>query len=155
MGKRASLPTRAVAVLIDGLLVGLVVGVPLAAFTGGAHTGQGSASISLNGWTAGAWVAIAYGYWIVCERLWGATIGKRAVGVRVVRESGARISWWQSIVRNVLRLVDGFPYLIPYLLGAGVAVTNAERRRIGDFAASTRVVHPPDELELALRAEQP
>ena len=43
-------------------------------------------------------------------------------------------------MRNLLRVADGLPFVVPYLLGVVVALTGGDRRRIGDRAASTRIV---------------
>src|SRR6202040_1016777 len=57
------------------------------------------------------------------------------------------ISFGQSAVRNVLRVADGLPLLIPdvvpvmYGVGFLVAAFNLEQRRLGDLAAGTLVVH--------------
>lgn len=40
-------------------------------------------------------------YTVVAERRVGQTVGKRLLGLRVVRESGARISLGQAIVRQL------------------------------------------------------
>jgi uncharacterized RDD family membrane protein YckC len=39
-----------------------------------------------------------------------------------------------------MRLVDSFPFVIPYLLGFVVALTDDEKRRLGDRVAGTLVV---------------
>jgi uncharacterized RDD family membrane protein YckC len=131
---------RATAVIIDALLALIVLGTVVASLTGQAHHSGGSASFNLHGKPAFLWAVLAFGYWIVCERLWGMTIGKRLFSIRVQGSGGGNPSWGQSIVRNLFRLVDGFPYLIPYLLGFAVAKSNDERARIGDKLAGTRVV---------------
>ena len=41
------------------------------------------------------------GYTALTEWRWGQTLGKRVMGLRVVRESGARISFGQAIVRQL------------------------------------------------------
>jgi uncharacterized RDD family membrane protein YckC len=77
-------------------------------------------------------------YYIVLEAQLGATLGKMAVGLRVLQEGGGRIEWKDSIVRNILRIVDGLPAF--YLLGLIVARASPRRQRIGDRVAGTIVV---------------
>lgn len=77
------------------------------------------------------------GYFIVQEGLYGQTIGKRAAGIVVVCRDGQPITFGQSIVRNLLRVVDG---LFSYALGLAVMLVNDDRQRIGDLAADTIVV---------------
>ena len=53
---------------------------------------------------------------------------------------GSPLTWGASLVRNLLRVVDGLPYCIPYVLGLILAATDAEQRRLGDRVAKTLVV---------------
>ncbi|HEX6819524.1 MAG TPA: RDD family protein [Ktedonobacterales bacterium] len=87
----------------------------------------------------GPWIAlITIVYFIGLEALFGATVGKLAARLRVVNLEGELISPWQSIVRNLLRVVDNLPSL--YLLGGGVALFSPPRQRIGDRLAHTIVL---------------
>jgi uncharacterized RDD family membrane protein YckC len=90
---------------------------------------------------------VQWGYFLFFEWLWhGQTPGKRLVGIRVIDLEGVGISFGQAAVRNVLRVVDGLPLLIPdmvpimYGVGFFAAATNREQRRLGDLAAGTLVV---------------
>src|SRR2546423_1712198 len=131
---------RATAVIIDAVLVFIVLGTIVALVFGQAHHSHGSYHFNLHGGPAVLWVALSLAYWTICERLWGMTIGKRLFGITVEGPDGTLPTWWQSAVRNVLRLVDAFPYVIPYLLGFIVAKSDEHGRRLGDKAAGTRVV---------------
>jgi uncharacterized RDD family membrane protein YckC len=86
---------------------------------------------------------LVWGYFTLFEWLWGGqTPGKRILGIRVVQWQGTGVSFYQSAVRNILRVVDGLP--LPFLLyglGLVVAACNREGRRLGDLAAGTLVVH--------------
>jgi uncharacterized RDD family membrane protein YckC len=79
-------------------------------------------------------------YYILMEAMLGATVGKMALGIHVVKLDGSPIGWGESIVRNLLRIVDHIPYAIPYLLGAILIWTSPTRQRLGDRAAHTVVV---------------
>jgi uncharacterized RDD family membrane protein YckC len=94
---------------------------------------------NLHGWAAFIWLVLAFSYWIACERLWGTTIAKRLFSITVEGRGGDRPNWREATIRNLLRPIDGFPYILPYLLGFLVAKTDQDRRRIGDRAAGTRV----------------
>jgi uncharacterized RDD family membrane protein YckC len=92
--------------------------------------------------------AVQWGYFVLFEGLWhGQTPGKRVIGIRVIDQQGAGISFGQAAVRNVLRVADGLPLLIPdvvpvmYGVGFLVAACNPEQRRLGDLAAGTLVVY--------------
>jgi uncharacterized RDD family membrane protein YckC len=80
------------------------------------------------------------GYFVVCDLLFeGRSIGKRAAGIRVVRSGGGPIGFWSSLVRNILRLVDGIPFPL-YLVGSVLILATTRRQRLGDLAADTVVV---------------
>jgi uncharacterized RDD family membrane protein YckC len=75
--------------------------------------------------------------YIVAEARFGATLGKLAVGLRVTLEDGSRLDWRASLIRNLLRIVDGFAF---YLVGAVLVWTSPRRQRLGDRVAATLVV---------------
>ena len=75
----------------------------------------------------------------VCEATWGATIGKRVFGVRVVALEGARATALQALIRNALRIVDALPLLYAVGLLAMARSGGTRRQRIGDLAAGTTV----------------
>lgn len=80
-----------------------------------------------------------FGYFIVFELWWsGRTPGKRALGIRVVRDAGFPIEIGAATIRNLVRVVEfglGF-----YALSAVSAIVSKENKRLGDFAAGTIVV---------------
>jgi len=76
-------------------------------------------------------------YLIVMEATQGATLGKMALGLRVVKTDGSPINWSQSIIRNLLRIVD---CLFCYLVGAILVWNSPLRQRFGDHVANTVVV---------------
>jgi uncharacterized RDD family membrane protein YckC len=71
------------------------------------------------------------------EKTSGATLGKKAMGLKVVKESGEPIDWQASIVRNIMRIIDGFFF---YLVGAIAVWVSKKKQRLGDMAAKTLVV---------------
>jgi uncharacterized RDD family membrane protein YckC len=123
---------RAVAVIIDSILL-MVVAYAIAAVTGGA-TSEG---FHISGAPAFLWFAIALAYFIVMEKTSGATLGKRAMSLKVVKQGGEALDWQASIVRNILRIIDGFCF---YLVGAIVIWVSKSKQRLGDMAAHTIVV---------------
>lgn len=123
---------RAVAILIDMVLL-FVVGYFIALATG-ATTASG---FNLQGGPAFLWFGIAMAYYVVMEALFGATLGKRAMGLKVVKEGGEPLDWQASIVRNLMRIVDG---LFFYLVAAIAVWVSKSRQRLGDMAAHTLVV---------------
>jgi uncharacterized RDD family membrane protein YckC len=83
---------------------------------------------------------IAIAYFVLLEGIAGATIGKFATGIRVVNEDGTKLGWSGAVVRNVARLVDAFPYFLPYLVGAISVWASPTQQRLGDRWGSTAVV---------------
>jgi uncharacterized RDD family membrane protein YckC len=132
---------RLVAVVIDGLILGVVNWLILLVFHSGTVTNVNGA-MSYN--ASGPGVALAYiiplVYYIVLEAMMGGTLGKLALGIRVVKLDGSPISWGESVIRNLLRIIDGIPAFIPYLLGAIFVWTSPTKQRLGDRVAKTVVV---------------
>ncbi|MEA2458667.1 MAG: hypothetical protein QOC95_1639 [Thermoleophilaceae bacterium] len=126
------------AALLDGILLSVIF-VVVGIASGGGSTGGGKASVTLG--TAGTlvWVAATLVYFIVSEAASGQTVGKRALGIKVVRSDGSRAGAGPIVVRNLLRLVDALP--IAYIVGlVTILATGRRRQRIGDMAADTAVV---------------
>jgi uncharacterized RDD family membrane protein YckC len=85
------------------------------------------------------WFVVEWGYYIPFETLWnGASPGKRAFGLRVVKEGGFPIGFYDSLLRNLLRAADFLP--VGYVLGLTVMVGDERFRRLGDRVAGTMVV---------------
>ena len=81
---------------------------------------------------------ILYAYFFFFEWLWhGLTPGKRLVGLRVLQANGLPATFWQVLVRNVLRIADFLPFF--YGAGALAVIINDQNRRIGDQVAGTVV----------------
>jgi hypothetical protein len=82
---------------------------------------------------------LAWGYHVYFEvRHQGRSPGKRICGLRVVDSRGLPISFQQSFVRNIVRVVDSAPAF--YGAGALVSLFDRHARRLGDIAADTLVI---------------
>jgi len=77
------------------------------------------------------------------EAAWGATIGKRVFGVRVVALEGAPATALQALIRNALRVIDALPLLYAAGLVAMARTGGTRRQRLGDLAAGTTVTLTP------------
>lgn len=83
---------------------------------------------------------IEFGYFAVFEAYWnGQTPGKRYIHLRVIKDSGRPISVFDSVARNLLRIVDSIPSF--YGIGILSALISRKNKRLGDFVAGTVVVH--------------
>jgi uncharacterized RDD family membrane protein YckC len=81
-----------------------------------------------------------WGYFTLFETFWnGQTPGKRLCKIRVIQQSGRQITFFEAMIRNLLRIVDMFPGF--YLIGVVTMLCNRRHQRLGDLAAGTLVVH--------------
>jgi uncharacterized RDD family membrane protein YckC len=78
-------------------------------------------------------------YWTLTEVfLNGQTLGKRVLGIRVVRADGSPVGLYESAVRNLCRVVDFLPVI--YATGCITMLLNRQHRRLGDLLAGTLLV---------------
>lgn len=90
---------------------------------------------------------LMYGYFILFEVVWnGQTPGKRAVGIRVIKESGRPLTVPETIGRNLLRIVDQLPGF--YAIGLVVALLNKQHKRLGDMVAGSILVRETNLAEM-------
>ena len=117
-----------VLVTIAFMVVAMIMGV-VSAFFGE----MAEAALILAGF------ALFSGYWILLEAFWGGrTIGKRALGLRVVAERGLRLTFGQVVLRNLIRIVDLLPG--PGGFASIFMLLGREHRRLGDLVAGTLVI---------------
>src|SRR4030095_2284517 len=80
------------------------------------------------------------GYFAFFEWIWsGQTPGKRWLKLRVIREDGRPITFWEATVRNLLRSFDMMPAPF-YSIGLISVFSSSRDQRIGDMVAGTVVV---------------
>jgi uncharacterized RDD family membrane protein YckC len=138
----ASVGNRFLAAAIDHIIqIILVVGIILAF---GWAAGWSRAS-SLGVWAAAlmvlAFFAIYFGYFVFFETIWsGQTPGKRIMKLRVIREDGRPVRFFEVFVRNLLRLFIDFMPLPSYAVGVVSIIFSSRSKRIGDFVAGTVVI---------------
>jgi len=80
-------------------------------------------------------------YFMFFEAIYSTTLGKRLLGLFVVDESGIKINWMQTFIRNVTKV----PFLTSFLLfdillGIISEKTKGRKQRVLDFVAGTKVV---------------
>jgi uncharacterized RDD family membrane protein YckC len=138
--RTANLGSRILAYLID--LVVVVAGI-LAGLFAVALLGQAS-DVVVPDWLALTLVLVLLpawwlGYFIAFETLWrGRTLGKAALGLRVVTREGAPVRFRHAAIRALLGLVDWL------VLGGFFAVVfilfTRDNQRLGDLVAGTLVL---------------
>src|SRR5918993_3003246 len=76
-------------------------------------------------------------YFVLFEWAWrGQTPGKRWLRLRVIREDGRPVTFWEASARNLLRIFDMMPF--PFYSIGLVSVFMSDRdQRVGDFVAGT------------------
>lgn len=137
-----SIGRRALAQILDALIVGL----PLFFLT--IPLGASIASEELTDtqllWLTVLWVGVSLAYNTVAVAIWGKTLGKHIMGLRVVnRSDGGPVSWTYASVRA---LVPTVVQLVP-VIGPGLAIVvylravfHPLRQGMHDAAAGTIVV---------------
>jgi uncharacterized RDD family membrane protein YckC len=85
----------------------------------------------------GCLVGLPLLYNAICHGLWGATIGKLAVGIRVVRADGTSL----GLVLGTLRAFAELISIIVLGLGYLTVLVDDNRRALHDYICGTRVVY--------------
>jgi uncharacterized membrane protein SpoIIM required for sporulation/uncharacterized RDD family membrane protein YckC len=139
----AGVGSRLAAAVLDTLL--LYFTIFLIAITVGAMAGPGGIEGLAGGWLAAllllAFFALFWGYFFAFEALnGGRTPGKQALGIRVVMDTGRRLTPSAAAVRNLVRLLDCYFPLLPFLPALLLMFLNKSNKRLGDMAAGTIVV---------------
>lgn len=145
----AGLGSRFFAAFLDVLIqvgVYLTVFTVLALLIAMTPLRERGANLSNRGelWLGAAYILINFvyfwGYYSLFEAFWnGQTPGKRVAKIRVVKDSGREITLFESMARNLLRLVDLLPGF--YAVGALSILISRQNKRLGDLVAGTLVVH--------------
>ncbi|MBX7173881.1 MAG: RDD family protein [Pyrinomonadaceae bacterium] len=101
----------------------------------------------MSKWTIAIMIIVLFlifaGYFVFFEWVWnGQTPGKRLMKLRVIREDGRPVTFWEALARNLLRLFDTFPgFVIPvYSIGLVTIFMSNRDQRLGDLFAGTVVV---------------
>ena len=110
---------------IIGFILGFFFGTPL----------EDEVGYNLNGLPAFGMFLIGFFLWPISEGIWGQTIGKRFLNLKVVTNEFKSIGIRQAFGRFFLGFID---YI--FLIGLIIAANNKQNKRIGDLAANTIVV---------------
>ena len=128
---------RVAAALLDFVPLAILF-VVMGLLFGESKSSGGQASINLHGGAALAFFVLVLVYYFACEAATGQTIGKRALGLRVVGPDGGPADTRRVAIRTVARIIDILPAF--YLVGFVSVLATGSRRRLGDLAADTSVV---------------
>lgn len=149
----AGIGSRFLAILIDTLLqiaayIALILVFILVLSAAPKH-GSGEFSRAGEKWLIAGLILVYFvvnwGYFTLFEAFWnGQTPGKKLFRIRVIQDSGRQITFFESMVRNLVRIIDQIPsaYIASfYLVGVIAMACNRRHKRLGDLAAGTLVVH--------------
>src|SRR5215216_151127 len=141
----ASIGNRFIACAIDHAIQALGVGlIAIAAAVLASFSILEQSFSSAPKWVYAVMVLLLFlifaGYFAFFEWIWsGQTPGKRWLKLRVIREDGRPITFWEASVRNLLRSFDMMP--VPFYSIGLISVFSTNRdQRVGDMVAGTVVV---------------
>jgi uncharacterized RDD family membrane protein YckC len=136
---------RLVAKFIDGILLAIVnSGVNYLIF--------GTASLTLVDPNTGEIIAeemaalglmtavntgIHFAYAVGLIGTYGATLGKMAVGIKIVTAEGGKVSYLRAFCRELSEIISGLILLVGYI----IAAFDSEKRTLHDHICSTRVIY--------------
>ncbi|WP_102691058.1 RDD family protein [Rummeliibacillus pycnus] len=80
---------------------------------------------------------IFYGYFVIMTKIWGQTIGKMVLGIRVISENGQPLTWGTVLFRECIGRFISVTIKLLYII---VAFT-PNHKAIHDFIADTKVVY--------------
>ncbi|HEU5243289.1 MAG TPA: RDD family protein [Gaiellaceae bacterium] len=153
----AGVGSRCSSALIDYIFQTIILIALALVLSYGAGLSPGASAVSGAFFVVGFFL-VFWGYDVAFEVLnSGQTPGKRMNGLRVVRESGAPVTFGTSAVRNVIRIIDLLPGT--YLVGITAILVTRRNQRIGDLAAGTLVIREhkvlPPEVRISPSIQAP
>ncbi len=94
------------------------------------------------------WAILCLFVFSFLEGKWGVTLGKWAVGIRVLGVDLRPCGFGRALVRNLLKFIDGF---FNFMIGILLIGLTENWQRVGDMAARTVVIDERREEVLVLR----
>jgi uncharacterized RDD family membrane protein YckC len=141
----ASIGNRFLACAIDhALQASILIVIAIASLVVADYSGIENMLSSAPKWVLALSIVIGFlilsGYFAFFEWLWnGQTPGKRWLKLRVIREDGRPVTFWEAAVRNLLRSFDIMPWPF-YSIGLISVFISSRDQRVGDMVAGTVVV---------------
>jgi uncharacterized membrane protein SpoIIM required for sporulation/uncharacterized RDD family membrane protein YckC len=153
----AGVGSRMAAALLDSILLFLTL-VLLSILIGTVL--ENGLSRTAEGWAVALIILLSFGllwgYFAGFEALnGGRTPGKQALGIRVVMDTGRPVTPGAAVVRNLVRLLDCYFPVLPFVPAMLMMFLHPSNKRLGDLAAGTIVVRdrPTDWILGAATAE--
>lgn len=136
----AAIGTRSLALIMDWAIQTMIIFIVM--FAAGLAVGAGLGR-GLPEWVGVTLVllltfGVIWGYPTTLETLWGRTVGKAAMGLRVVTREGAPIGFRHAALRAVMGLAD---FVLTFGAGAVLSsLLSRRQQRLGDMVAGTLVL---------------
>jgi uncharacterized RDD family membrane protein YckC len=142
----ARLGSRTLALLLDILVqIGLEITLMILLFVGLGLAGGFADGALLYAGLAVISAIVLVGYPAVLETVTrGRTLGKLAMGLRVVRDDGGPIRFRHALTRALVRVALEWPGVLPpltWIPSLWTMLLNPQGKRLGDLAAGTIVIH--------------
>lgn len=115
---------------VAGMIVGFVFGLVL----GGFDDSGNSMAVKFSVQAINLLIPAIYTTYLLGR--YGATLGKMACGIKVVRPDGGQISYLRALGRHFAEILSGMILMIGYIMAA----FDSEKRALHDRICSTRVV---------------
>lgn len=142
-GKPSGFWMRYVAVSLDGYALGIplamlfgvvaAVAVPLTMAAGVSRSGMVAVMVTLGLFLFAAMIA----YYVWMHGRWGQTLGKMALGMKVVRVDGSPLGYGGALLRLVSSVLSTLSFMIGYI----IAGFRSDKRSLHDLVAGTRVTY--------------
>ncbi|MFN0205723.1 MAG: RDD family protein [Planctomycetota bacterium] len=133
----AGVGSRGVALAIDLLILSGVFSIVLLIL---AIAGSGVSTFILISITSAVLIVVPIPYFVITSLIFGASFGKKAMGLRVILDDGRPATAAAYFLRSLLLAIDVFIPVPPFSVGViSVFLTN-DGKRLGDFLAGTVVV---------------
>jgi len=158
----AGIGSRSAAVIVDMMIL-VIATMGIAGLVVGLDVVTSSDWMTSVGTTAGVLLifGILWGYFFLAEGFFdGMTLGKRALGLRVIGSGGTPLTLQAAALRNLLRIIDLQPFPSG-IIGLGLVALHPRSQRLGDIVAGTVVVRErgsqeiPEQRSAATIAERP
>ncbi len=134
----AGVPSRTLATILDLAIQGVLL---FLLFMGVAAVAGGSSEASIAAYVIVVIVLVGIGYPVVLETMTrGRTLGKMALGLRVVRDDGGPIRARHALARGLVGFFVEKPGISMGSAAVISAVLNDRAKRLGDHMGGTRVV---------------
>jgi uncharacterized RDD family membrane protein YckC len=141
----ASIGNRFLACAIDHALQAIAIILMVIGFTLIAnYSSFGEQVTAAPKWVQAILIVVVFlifsSYFAFFEWIWnGQTPGKRWLKLRVIREDGRPVTFWEAAVRNLVRTLDMMPAPF-YSIGLISVFVSESDQRVGDMVAGTVVV---------------